>query len=162
MDSASQSLTGTAYFDNFRVWDGIPEDFDNDLDVDNQDFSVWKGAYGTSGGADADGDLDSDGRDFLAWQRERGFVAPVSAAAVPEPAGAMLLALARGACLAAAGVPSGSRGSGASVVACSIACLPSRLDEDVDHLVLALQPARGDQRRRPPGRQLVPLPHVRA
>jgi hypothetical protein len=93
-DGASQALTGTAYIDNFRVWDGIPEDFDNDLDVDGQDFSVWKGAYGSTSGADADGDLDSDGRDFLAWQRERGFVAPISAAAVPEPAGSILAALA--------------------------------------------------------------------
>lgn len=93
-DPASQALTGTAYVDNFRVWDGIPEDFNNDLAVDGLDFSTWKAAFGTTGGADADGDLDSDGLDFLAWQRERGFVAPISAAAVPEPAGSMLLALA--------------------------------------------------------------------
>jgi hypothetical protein len=93
-DPASKALTGTAYIDNFRVWDGIPEDFNNDLSVDGLDFAAWKAAFGTSGGADADGDLDSDGRDFLAWQRERGFVPPISAGSVPEPVGAILLALA--------------------------------------------------------------------
>jgi len=96
-DSGSQALTGTVYVDNFRVWDGIPEDFNVDLAVSGLDFSSWKAAFGSGSGADADGDLDSDGVDFLAWQRETGFTLPTStavSAAVPEPAGALLLALA--------------------------------------------------------------------
>jgi hypothetical protein len=96
IDSASSAMTGTAYFDNFRVWNGIPGDFNVDGAVDGADFAAWKAAFGPGAGADADGDADSDGRDFLFWQRERGVNLLASTAAgapVPEPTAAGLGAL---------------------------------------------------------------------
>jgi hypothetical protein len=92
-DAASLALTGTAYFDNFRVWDGIPGDFNSDGAIDAADLSTWQAAFGSTHVGDADGDLDSDGADFLVWQREMGFELPASVsggAAVPEPAGTAL------------------------------------------------------------------------
>jgi len=73
-----------------------PADFNQDMFVDVLDFSVWKGAFGTTNEADADGDNDSDGADFLTWQRQFGSGPPVTAAStpVPEPATVMLLTLA--------------------------------------------------------------------
>ena len=79
-------------------------DFDEDGDVDLDDFSPWTGGFGTSSGAlhaegDADFDGDADGTDFLAWQRELGQTSALAAAesTVPEPstfilAGAGLIA----------------------------------------------------------------------
>jgi hypothetical protein len=87
-DTLSQNITGTAYYDNFRVLDGIPGDNDIDGDVDNQDLVVWQNAYGVTGLGDADGDADTDGNDFLIWQRNVGAdFTPVvgSVSAVPEP-----------------------------------------------------------------------------
>jgi hypothetical protein len=95
-DGLSSAMTGTAYVDNFRVWKGIPGDFNNDGAVNDVDFAIWKPAFGSGGGADADGDLDSDGRDFLAWQRETpaNLIASTAASAVvPEPAATLLAAL---------------------------------------------------------------------
>jgi GH35 family endo-1,4-beta-xylanase len=78
----------------------LAADFDNDGSVDADDLAVWRTqqALGGSGG-DADGDLDTDGDDYLLWQRQLGLseAAPVAVAplaAVPEPAAAVLLALA--------------------------------------------------------------------
>jgi hypothetical protein len=94
-DAVANALTGTAHFDNFTVWHGVIGDFDVDGDVDGNDLTTWKSAYGTSALGDADGDNDSDGADFLLWQRQRGrnVLGPVgspgvasSVAAVPEPA----------------------------------------------------------------------------
>ena len=96
-DPASLALTGTAYYDNFRVWNGIPGDFVVDGAVNGTDFTQWKTAFGFSSAADADGDLDSDGADFLAWQREgitNLLASTAASAAVPEPVGAVLVVLA--------------------------------------------------------------------
>jgi hypothetical protein len=95
--AGSQSITGTAFFDNFRVFDGIPGDFDNDGDVDATDLPLWKAAYQTTVAGDADGDLDSDGTDFLIWQQNLGIdltPAVAAGASVPEPGSALLTALA--------------------------------------------------------------------
>ena len=92
----SLTITGTAYFDNFRVLDGVPGDFDFDGDVDGPDLGTWRGAVRTSAAADADGDGDSDGADFLIWQQNQGAdVTPIVAAGavVPEPAGVALAAI---------------------------------------------------------------------
>ena len=72
-------------------------DFDEDGDVDGEDFLAWQRGFGTASGAthmdgDADGDGDVDGEDFLAWQREFGSGLGSGTSAVPEPA-ALLLAL---------------------------------------------------------------------
>jgi hypothetical protein len=99
---ASMAITGTAYFDNFRVLDGIPGDFDLDGDIDRFDLAPWKAAYNSTAVGDANGDGVTAGSDFLIWQRNLGvdFV-PAAAAesSVPEPAALSLafwaLAIAR-------------------------------------------------------------------
>ena len=76
----------------------VPGDFDNDADVDADDFTAWQIGYATannatlsSGDADLDGDV--DGADFLIWQQNfvetSGTLA--SATSVPEPASLLLL-----------------------------------------------------------------------
>lgn len=72
----------------------IYADFDDDLDVDGVDFTIWKSGYAvgtTHAQGDADLDDDVDGGDFLVWQRQHGtiFAAPPISGlptAVPEPA----------------------------------------------------------------------------
>jgi GH25 family lysozyme M1 (1,4-beta-N-acetylmuramidase) len=72
-------------------------DFDYDGDVDDVDFSIWQGSYGTAIGAsfdqgDANGDGVVDGRDFLAWQRTFQPTSIVAtSAAVPEPSCLLLI-----------------------------------------------------------------------
>ncbi|HEX6961804.1 MAG TPA: hypothetical protein VF175_08060 [Lacipirellula sp.] len=89
---------GIYQIDNFRVLTqdtgGNAADFDGDGVVDGADLQAWKTAFGPSNaGGDADGDGDSDGADFLTWQRQVGASSSLAAvAAVPEPAGCMLLA----------------------------------------------------------------------
>lgn len=71
----------------------ISGDYDNDTDVDNADFNIWKGQFGNLGaGLAADDDLDGDvdGNDFLAWQANYGFGVGGGVAAIPEPASATL------------------------------------------------------------------------
>jgi hypothetical protein len=74
----------------------IPGDFDADGDVDTVDLDAWENNFGATGATlamgDADGDADVDGSDFLVWQQNLGAGPP--AAAVPEPAGAVTIALA--------------------------------------------------------------------
>jgi hypothetical protein len=68
-------------------------DFDGSGTVDSEDLASWRLAFGDGAASDADHDGDSDGNDFLAWQRDLGAnVTP--AAAVPEPAAALMNALA--------------------------------------------------------------------
>ena len=55
----------------------IHADFDNDLDVDGNDFLAWQVGLGirvnaTRGDGDADRDGDVDGDDFLLWQFDFG------------------------------------------------------------------------------------------
>jgi hypothetical protein len=86
-------------------------DYDGNLQVDGEDLAAWTTAFEMmNSDGDADGDGDSDGDDFLAWQRTvgnhgvqgafqpTGIVlydpASAGAATVPEPAAAMLLAIA--------------------------------------------------------------------
>jgi hypothetical protein len=54
---------------------GTTADFDDDLNVDGDDLTIWKGAFGNTAAGDADADGDSDGSDFLAWQRQLGATA---------------------------------------------------------------------------------------
>lgn len=84
--------------DNFKAESLIstPGDFDHDGDVDGNDLTAWKGAYGSTNVGDADGDGDSDGADFLKWQQQwtGSLPARATAAAIPEPSGLYLLAIA--------------------------------------------------------------------
>ena len=71
-------------------------DFDDDGDVDGDDFLAWQNSFPTASGAaksggDADGDGDVDGDDFLIWQNQ--FPSPGAVAATPEPASLALLGL---------------------------------------------------------------------
>jgi hypothetical protein len=76
---------------------GVPieGDFDDDGDVDGDDLGEWRNDFGQTAGSDADGDGDSDGADFLVWQQNLGIGVPSkpAAAAVPEPAAWMLVAV---------------------------------------------------------------------
>ncbi len=95
-DAGSQNQTGTAYFDNFLVRDIARADFDIDGDVEDDDLTLWKGAFGLTDGADADVDGDSDGHDFLIWQRDIDLsVSPLTSPVsnVPEPSSLALALL---------------------------------------------------------------------
>ena len=70
-------------------------DFDEDGDVDGDDFLAWQSGFGTTTGAthmdgDADGDGDVDGDDFLIWQGQFGTGEGSGAPGVPEPSGVLL------------------------------------------------------------------------
>jgi hypothetical protein len=77
----------------------LAADFDEDGDVDSDDFTRWRNGHSTGSlhtQGDADGDSDVDGNDFLVWQRSVGWrlsPPPVGAAAVPEPTGLALVGL---------------------------------------------------------------------
>lgn len=99
--SASTAIEGTAFFDNVRVLDGIPGDFDVDGDVDRFDLPQWRSAFGVTQVGDADGDGVTSGRDFLIWQQNLGVdlvPAVATASTVPEPAAPViaLVAMASG------------------------------------------------------------------
>jgi hypothetical protein len=120
VDNTSNTYA-TGVFDEFRIYSSAlsnaevlylsqnaPEtvtpafasDFDNNGRVDGADLALWKTGFGkatgaTAGDGDADHDGDVDGADFLVWQRELGGgAATANAGAVPEPASALLTALA--------------------------------------------------------------------
>ena len=74
----------------------ISADFNDDGDVDGDDFLLWQIGFPTSTGAshmfgDADYDGDVDGEDFLVWQNN--FPSPTAISSVPEPNSLALLAL---------------------------------------------------------------------
>ena len=52
-------------------WIGFDDaDFDEDGDVDGDDFLTWQVSFGKNADGDADGDGDTDGDDFLVWQSQ--------------------------------------------------------------------------------------------
>ena len=81
------------------VWSAwSPADFNRDGSVDAADLASWKSNFGdvnatlSKGDANADGRVDGD--DYLVWQREFSASASAVAVQVPEPAGALLGAIA--------------------------------------------------------------------
>ncbi len=84
------------------AWYLADADFDQDADVDGNDFLIWQAGFGIPTGAtrdqgDADRDGDVDGNDFLIWQQEfstgggqsgAGNSPPDRQAAIPEPGSA--------------------------------------------------------------------------
>ena len=74
-------------------------DFDGDYDVDGGDFLLWqrhRGSAGTASQGDANEDGQVDSADLQIWRSQFGTPRPrpTPAAAVPEPSGAALTALA--------------------------------------------------------------------
>jgi glucose/arabinose dehydrogenase len=79
-------LSGDVYRINTRV----PGDYNNDGDVNEADYSVWRATFGHTprGGplpADGNGNSVVDAADYVLWRKNLG-AAPSTAAAVPEPA----------------------------------------------------------------------------
>ena len=71
----------------------LPSDFDEDGDVDGDDFLIWQSSFGNDDGGDADDDGDTDGDDFLIWQTQFGTANGNASSAMPEPTTAMLFAI---------------------------------------------------------------------
>jgi hypothetical protein len=97
-DSSAASSSGGLVWQFTVVTPVLEADFDEDGDVDGDDFLLWQSRFPLASGAvkgdgDYDNDGDVDGDDFLGWQAE--FPSPgsgVGSSAVPEPA-AILLAI---------------------------------------------------------------------
>jgi len=74
-------------------------DFDNDGDVDGQDFLTWQRNVGvgtTNATGDADGNSIVNGADLAAWRAEFGPAAAAAVGSVPEPTSAALAMLVGG------------------------------------------------------------------
>ncbi|MBN1852123.1 MAG: hypothetical protein JW829_05335, partial [Pirellulales bacterium] len=61
-------------------------DFDNDGDIDGNDFLRWQTSYNQDAAGDADRDGDTDRNDLLIWQQQFGSVGQNTSIAIPEPA----------------------------------------------------------------------------
>ena len=74
----------------------LSADFDQDGDVDGDDFLTWQTSFGANAGGDTDNDGDTDGDDFLAWQTQFGAGTgggSTETAGIPEPPTGSLLFL---------------------------------------------------------------------
>jgi hypothetical protein len=85
----------------FTVSANDDADFDNDNDVDGNDFLIWQrgvgvGASNATGDANASGTV--DGADLTVWRSQFDSAAVGAAAAVPEPGSLLLASLGIAAC----------------------------------------------------------------
>jgi hypothetical protein len=74
---------------------GAAGDFDGDSDFDGADFLTWQQNAGRTGtglpsNGDANGDGNVNGADLMVWRGKFGASAATAAAAIPEPASAVL------------------------------------------------------------------------
>jgi hypothetical protein len=81
----------------------VPEDadFDNDSDVDGNDFLIWQRGVGVgtdNASGDANGSGGVDGADLAVWRSQFGPPAVGAVGAVPEPGTVLLAGLALAAC----------------------------------------------------------------
>jgi hypothetical protein len=88
-------------FVKFVTGGGSDADYDNDADVDGNDFLLWQRQFGATvpagTGADGNGNGLVDAADLSLWKAQFGATpATPAAAAVPEPAACLLTALALG------------------------------------------------------------------
>jgi hypothetical protein len=100
MDGAPDSQDGVvSYGPLYVVGPSADADFDNDNDVDGNDFLIWQRGVGV-GNSNATGDADGNGivngADLTAWRSEFGPASTAAAGAIPEPSTALLAVLAGG------------------------------------------------------------------
>lgn len=96
--AASQNAPGTVYYDNFLVTDiqRLAGDYDIDGDVDNDDYQVWRNAYGSvvladGLGADGNGDGLVNAADYTVWRDNlTGGALAAADGAIPEPSTLLL------------------------------------------------------------------------
>jgi hypothetical protein len=80
---------------------GDDADFDNDNDVDGNDFLIWQRGVGVgtdNATGDADGDGMVNGLDLAIWRTAYGSPAVAAVGVIPEPASLMLAGLGLAAC----------------------------------------------------------------
>ena len=76
---------------------GNDADFDNDSDVDGNDFLIWQRGVGVGNNnatGDANGSGTVDGSDLTVWRSQFGPASTATAAAIPEPGSLALLVFA--------------------------------------------------------------------
>jgi hypothetical protein len=104
VSSAWESVVDNILLEVIDVAVSDNADFDEDIDVDGNDFLIWQRGNGTLApdGEHANGDANSDlavnGDDLVIWDMQFGGPPPAATAlaAVPEPSSAILLLLAAG------------------------------------------------------------------
>jgi len=94
----ARGLTAAEIADHFRsLTSTLVGDYDNDGEVDDEDFLIWKQEFGLTVdpvgiGADGNGDGIVNALDFAVWRNNLGATAdPPGGATVPEPGSILLL-----------------------------------------------------------------------
>ena len=108
-DPVSQTVSASAWFDNYTVRDGLLGDYDLDGDVDTADYARWRSTFGnivSPAGNLADGNHNGvvDAADYVVWRDNLGASiasgSSLGSIEVPEPM--TLSTIAVGLCVASA------------------------------------------------------------